>query len=190
MNSMKLVLGLSGVGMLCLALCGCNSGNDSMQSPNEQAGTNPSMKAFANLEPTQGNNVKGTVTFTQEPNGVRVVAEITGLTPGKHGFHIHEKGDCSAPDGTSAGGHFNPTNMPHGSPDSEQHHVGDLGNITADATGTATMNQVFGFLELTGTNSIVGRGVIVHSGEDDFTTQPTGNAGSRVACGVIMMMGQ
>lgn len=141
--------------------------------------------AAATLNPTEGSQVKGTVTLTQETNGVHVIAEITGLTPGEHGFHIHEAGDCSAPDASSAGGHFNPTGMPHGGPDSEQHHVGDLGNVTADDSGMALLDRVFSFLSLTGTNTVVGHAVIVHGGRDDLTSQPSGDAGARVACGVI-----
>ena len=143
--------------------------------------------AVAALEPTQGHEVRGTVTFTEEANGVRVMANLTGLKQGEHGFHIHEKGDCSAPDASSAGGHFNPTGAPHGGPEGEQHHTGDLGNITADASGNARFDQVFSFLKLSGTNSIVGRGLIVHEGKDDFTTQPSGDGGARLACGVIEM---
>jgi len=145
-------------------------------------------KAVAKLEPTAGNNVKGTVTFTADAGGVRVVADLSGLTPGEHGFHIHEKGDCSAPDGSSAGGHFNPTGAPHGGPDAAQHHVGDLGNITADQAGKARMDKVFSYLTMEGTNSFVGRSVVVHSGKDDFTSQPAGNAGARLTCGVIKGM--
>jgi Cu-Zn family superoxide dismutase len=141
--------------------------------------------ASAALEPTQGSQVRGTVTFTPATGGVRVVADITGLTPGAHGFHVHDKGDCSAPDATSAGGHFNPGNAPHGAPDADKHHAGDLGNITAGEDGKAHLDQIFPFLSLSGADSIVGRGFIVHAGKDDMTTQPTGNAGARVACGVI-----
>ena len=137
------------------------------------------------LEPTQGSQVRGTITFTAVQGGVRVVADLSGLTPGAHGFHVHDKGDCSAPDATSAGGHFNPGNTPHGAPDAEKHHAGDLGNITAGDDGKAHLDQVFPFLSLTGPDSIVGRGFIVHAGKDDMTTQPTGNAGARAACGVI-----
>ncbi len=137
------------------------------------------------LEPTQGSQVRGTVTFTPAAGGVRVVADISGLTPGSHGFHVHDKGDCSAPDATSAGGHFNPGGTPHGAPDAEKHHAGDLGNITAGDDGKAHLDQVFPFLSLSGADSIVGRGFIVHAGKDDMTTQPTGNAGARAACGVI-----
>src|SRR5262245_41834291 len=99
--------------------------------------------AVATLEPTQGSQVRGTVSFSPAQGGVRVVADITGLTPGEHGFHVHDKGDCSAPDATSAGGHFNPAGTPHGAPDAEKHHAGDLGNITAGSDGKAHLDQVF-----------------------------------------------
>lgn len=138
------------------------------------------------LHPTQGNKVTGTVTFTAEEGGVHIIADLEGLTPGDHGFHIHEFGDCSAPDGTSAGGHFNPTKKPHGSPQSEERHVGDLGNITAEANGRAHYDRIDHQIELSGENSIVGHSVVVHAKADDFVTQPTGNSGSRVACGVIV----
>jgi Cu-Zn family superoxide dismutase len=141
--------------------------------------------AMASLAPTEGNQARGTVTFTAADKGVRVVAIVSGLTPGEHGIHIHEKGDCSAADASSAGEHFNPTGAPHGGPDSDQHHIGDLGNITADSSGSATLDRVFSYLALEGDNSIIGRAVVVHSGRDDLTSQPSGDAGTRVACGVI-----
>jgi Cu-Zn family superoxide dismutase len=141
-------------------------------------------RAMATVAPTQGSTVAGTVTFTAGKTGVHVVADLTGLAPGEHGFHIHEKGDCSAPDGASAGGHFNPGGHPHGAPGAE-HHAGDLGNITADAAGKAHLEADFPFMTLAGADTIVGRAVIVHAGRDDLQTQPTGNAGGRQACGVI-----
>ncbi len=136
------------------------------------------------VNPTEGNQAQGTVEFTQEADGVRVIANLTGLTEGDHGFHIHEKGDCSAADGTSAGGHFNPAGTAHGAPDAAERHVGDLGNITADASGQATYNRLDTHLELSGANNIIGLAVIVHALPDDFS-QPTGAAGARVGCGVI-----
>jgi len=142
-------------------------------------------KAVAELKPTQGSKVQGTVLFVQEPNGVHVTADVTGLTPGEHGFHIHEKGDCSAPDGSSAGGHFNPTGKPHGAPAAHEHHAGDLGNLTADASGHAKLDWISPDLSFEGTNSFIGRAVIVHAGKDDLKSQPAGNAGARAACGVI-----
>ena len=142
-------------------------------------------KTVAVLHPTAGNKAQGTVTFTQEEGGVRVTANISGVPAGEHGFHIHEFGDCSAADGTSAGGHFNPDNMAHGAQNAETRHVGDLGNVTADANGNITLNLLDTRLSLNGPNTIVGRGLILHANPDDFKTQPTGNAGGRIACGVI-----
>lgn len=142
-------------------------------------------KAIAVLHPTAGSNVSGMVTFTKSGDDVKVVADVTGLTPGKHGFHIHEFGDCSSPDGKSAGGHFNPGNHQHGAPDATDRHAGDLGNIEADASGKAHLELTDKVMKLDGPNPIVGHAVIVHEKADDLKTQPTGDAGGRVACGVI-----
>ncbi|MBE0595716.1 MAG: superoxide dismutase family protein [Desulfuromonadales bacterium] len=145
-------------------------------------------QAIARLAPTQGNETTGTVTFTRQADGVEVVAEIQGLPPGgRHGFHVHETGDCSAPDATSAGGHFNPQGTPHGAPDNplDQRHAGDLGNIEAGPDGTAQYRRVDPGLQLDGPQSIVGKAVLVHANPDDFTSQPAGEAGARLACGVI-----
>jgi Cu-Zn family superoxide dismutase len=142
-------------------------------------------KAVAVLSPTQGNNVHGTVTFTQAGNGVRVEADIEGLSQGKHGFHIHTFGDCSDPDGKSAGGHYNPTGQHHAGPNQQKRHMGDLGNIEADSSGMARYDRVDSHLKLNGPDSVIGRGVIVHGGMDDLKSQPSGAAGPRVACGVI-----
>lgn len=142
-------------------------------------------KAICVLHPTKGNDVSGTVTFSQQGNEVKIVADIEGLAPGKHGFHIHEFGDCSAPDGTSAGGHFNPENVQHGGPNDAKRHVGDLGNIESSEDGTAHLEITDSMVNLNGEHSVIGRAIIVHAGEDDLTSQPTGAAGARVACGVI-----
>ena len=141
--------------------------------------------AVAVLIPTEGNSVRGVVHFTRVANGVHVVANVSGLTPGNHGFHIHEYGDASSPDGTAAGGHFNPGHKDHGAPTADDRHAGDLGNLHADADGNATVDYVDPLIAFAGATSIIGRGVIVHADADDFKTQPTGNAGKRVACGVI-----
>jgi len=143
------------------------------------------VRAIAVLSPTEGSNVGGIVTFTKVEDGVKVVAHIEGLKPGKHGFHVHEYGDCSSPDGNSAGGHFNPQGMPHGAPGDSASHAGDIGNIVADSSGVAHLEWTDPHMTLDGPESIIGRGVIVHANEDDLKTQPTGNAGPRVACGVI-----
>lgn len=145
------------------------------------------VKAAAVLYPTTGNQVHGTVTFNKVRNGIQVVADINGLSPGEHGFHIHEFGDCTAFDGKSAGGHFNPDGTPHGAQTAtaKNRHVGDLGNIAAINSGKAHLELVDSLLSFDGAHSIIGRGVIVHADKDDLTSQPTGAAGSRVACGVI-----
>ncbi len=142
-------------------------------------------KAIAVLVPGNDSGVSGSVTFEQTAKGVRVVADVKGLTPGKHGFHVHEKGDLSKADLTSTGGHYNPEGHDHAGPDATKRHVGDLGNLTADANGHAKADFVDPKLALVGEHSIVGRGVIVHAGEDDLKSQPTGDAGGRVAGGVI-----
>ena len=142
-------------------------------------------KAIAVMNPTAGSKVTGTVTFTKSGNAVKIVAELNGLSPGKHGFHIHEFGDCSAPDATSAGGHFNPTKDPHAGHDAEKRHVGDLGNIEADSSGKARLELTDKEMQFTGDKGILGHAVIVHEKADDLKTQPTGDAGGRVACGVI-----
>jgi len=142
-------------------------------------------RAVAVLHPTEGSQVHGTVTFSKEPDGVKVVADLEGLTPGLHGFHIHEYGDCSAPNGGSAGGHFNPDNIQHGGPMDSVRHVGDMGNLEADAEGKAHYEWADSMLAFSGPHSIIGRGLIVHADPDDLKSQPTGNAGARVACGVI-----
>src|SRR4051812_28833679 len=113
-------------------------------------------KAIAVLQSASGSKVAGTVTFTKNGDTLQVVADITGLTPGKHGFHIHEFGDCSAPDAASAGSHFNPMKKPHGAPDASDRHMGDLGNLEADSSGKAHLELKETMLKLSGENSIMG----------------------------------
>jgi len=138
--------------------------------------------ATAALRPTQGNNVAGSVTFTQRGDKVHVSANVTGLKPGaQQAIHVHEKGDCSSADGMSAGGHFNPASKPHGPQDGE-HHAGDMPNLVADAYGNA--NASFDLSGVT-VQGFEGKGVIVHRDPDDYKSQPAGNAGPRLACGVI-----
>jgi Cu-Zn family superoxide dismutase len=142
-------------------------------------------KVIAVLHPASNSEVKGTVTFAKSGDGVQIVADVTGLKPGKHGFHIHEFGDCSAPDAASAGGHFNPAHKQHGAPTAADRHAGDLGNLEADSSGKAHLQWTDPTMKLSGDESILGHAVIVHEKEDDLKTQPTGNAGGRLACGVI-----
>jgi len=142
-------------------------------------------KAIAVVHPLGESKVSGKVVFTQTRSGVEISAEITGLEPGEHGFHVHEFGDCSMADGTCAGGHFNPTGAPHAGPDDAKRHVGDLGNIKVSEDGKATYKRVDKLVALNGPNSVIGRSVIIHAAPDDLKTQPSGNAGARVGCGVI-----
>ena len=130
--------------------------------------------------------IKGTLTFAEAGDGVKVTGEITGLTPGPHGFHVHEKGDLSDPKLVSAGPHFNPDKAKHGGPDSHERHAGDLGNITADDKGVAKVEMTIKGISVAGEkNGIVGRSIIVHAKADDLKTDPSGNSGDRIAGGVI-----
>lgn len=152
----------------------------------QEMGIAPGPKATAELQQLKASGVGGKVTFTQKGSKVLVVADVKGLTPGLHGFHIHEKGDCSAPDGMSAGAHFNPHSKKHGAHAGPERHAGDLGNLNADAYGNAKLTiEVEEITIGSGAGNIVGRGLIVHAEPDDYKTQPTGNSGARVACAVI-----
>lgn len=149
-------------------------------------GTGPA--ATATLAPTSGNTAAGTVRLNQMADGsVDVQVDLTGVPAGVHGFHIHEKGDCGD-NGNAAGGHFNPGGDPHGAPNTPPHHAGDWGNVTANAAGE--VHTRFNTRSVTveaGTNSAVGHAIILHANPDDLTTQPTGNAGGRIACGVVTL---
>ncbi|MDH3318401.1 MAG: superoxide dismutase family protein [Betaproteobacteria bacterium] len=151
-----------------------------------QSMSNGPARATAGLDATSGNKTMGEVTFEQVGDKVRVTAQVIGLKPNQeHGFHIHEVGDCSSGDAMSAKGHFNPYGKPHG-PQGSEHHAGDMPNVKADAKGRARLVAELEVVTMTsGPASIIGRGVIVHANPDDYTTQPTGNAGARLACGVI-----
>ena len=144
--------------------------------------------ATAQLQPADpSSGVSGTVTFTQEMGGVHVVADVSGLTPGKHGFHIHENGECTPPF-DSAGGHWNPYNLDHGCPPAFKRHVGDLGNIEVGPDGKGHFDQVIDKISVVDPHHlVVGRALIVHAGEDDCKTQPSGGSGARIACGVIQL---
>jgi Cu-Zn family superoxide dismutase len=143
-------------------------------------------KAICVLQAIGDSKVSGTVYFTQKGDTIEITGKITGLKEGKHGFHVHEFGDMSdTKEGKSAGGHFNPEGKKHGGPHAMDRHVGDLGNITANKEGVAELNITDKLIALSGPHSIIGRGLIVHVGEDDEKTDPTGNAGGRAAGGVI-----
>jgi len=144
-------------------------------------------QAQATLASSAANNIAGNVVFVQEGRKLFVIAEVTGLKPGPHGFHVHEKGDCSAPDFSSAGGHFNPGSQPHGDPTAGgAHHAGDMPLLVADASGKATARAELRSMSIGGgASDVVGKAVVVHADVDDFRSQPAGNSGARVACGVI-----
>jgi superoxide dismutase, Cu-Zn family len=157
------------------ALLGCQSGPQEPQ------------RATAALKPTKDSKAFGEVTFEQKGNKVHVVAYVQGLAPDReHGFHIHEVGDCSAADGMSTKGHFNPYGKPHGHYQSGERHAGDLPALKAGKDGRAKVDIELDIITVApGPASIVGRGLIVHTDPDDYKTQPTGNAGARIACAVI-----
>ena len=144
-------------------------------------------RAMAELKSTTGNTANGTVNFAQNGNKVMVTGEVRGLKPNaEHGFHIHEKGDCSSGDGMSAAGHFNPDGKPHGSQADNNHHAGDLPALKADANGVAKFNfESTSISVAAAATAVAGKGLIVHISPDDYKTQPTGNSGARLACAVI-----
>jgi Cu-Zn family superoxide dismutase len=165
--------------------------SEEMEETMEEMKEEVSVEKIAfSMEPKSDSNVAGEVTFTEENGKVTMTATFSGLTPGEHAIHIHEKADCSAADGTSTGGHWNPTAEPHGKWGIEAgYHRGDIGNFTADADGNATL-EFSTDLWCIGcddeTMNIVGKAVIVHQGVDDFTSQPSGAAGARISCtGII-----
>jgi len=178
-------LSVIGAVLLGAALAGCETTSTPSASAPAESRAAP-VTAMAQLKPTQGSTAAGTVWFTQQGLRVNVRVQVSGLAPNQeHGFHVHEKGDCSSPDGMSTGGHFNPGGQPHG-PQSAPHHGGDMPSLKADAAGNAQASfQIEGVSVATGIDGLLGRGVIVHAKPDDYATQPTGNSGARIACGVI-----
>lgn len=172
MRVRTLVCGLTAIGTL--------AGGCVVQGPRP-------LHATAVLEARSGSAVHGTAHLVERRGIVHVRADIEGLAPASvHGFHVHDKGDCSAPDASSAGGHFNPGGSAHGRADAAIHHAGDLPSLTADAGGRAhVMFDLPGVTLGPGPASIAGRSFVVHRDADDFTSQPAGNSGPRVACGVI-----
>ncbi len=170
----------------CLAF-GCASSNQAVQK------SSPS-RALASLEPKSGSSTVGTVAFEGEPNGkVDFKLQVTGAPAGKHAVHLHDKGDCSAADASSAGGHWNPTTEAHGKWGSAPHHLGDIGNLEVGPDGKGELTLSTDKWTVNGATpegkplptDVLGHAVVVHAAVDDFTTQPTGNAGGRIACGVV-----
>lgn len=176
---------ISGALLSAAVLSGCGSEHRTAGSDNSDNSDISTL--VATLHHTDGNpNVSGWVVFRREQDGVSLNARVEGLNDnGIHGFHIHEYGDCSSPDATTAGGHFNPHDMPHGGPSDEHRHVGDMGNLVADSQGVANFEAHDHKLSMSGAGNILGRAVVVHAQPDDLSSQPVGNAGARIACGVI-----
>jgi Cu-Zn family superoxide dismutase len=177
-----------------LSLMACAGPHAGHEAPAGAAGSGMGMRAMgdgpmamARLEATRGNTASGMAMFHQRGDRVMLHVRVQGLKPGQeHGFHIHDKGDCSSGDGMSTGGHFNPGGKPHGKHDAAERHAGDLPSLKADAAGRVDVQlQLTGLAIGSGPADIVGRGLIVHADPDDYRTQPTGNAGARIACGVI-----
>ncbi|MBC9798178.1 superoxide dismutase family protein [Sinomicrobium weinanense] len=159
-------------------------------APTTEVQAEPAKELTVQMEPKSESNVKGMAVFKEEDGTVTMTATFEGLEPGEHAIHLHEKADCSAPDGTSTGGHWNPTFQKHGKwGDSEGYHKGDIGNFTADeeGNGSITFSTDEWCIDCDDeTKNIIGKGVIVHQAPDDFVTQPTGDAGSRVSCGGVI----
>lgn len=181
----KIALTLGVLSLTTLAACSHkhHKHEETPAAANVQSG--PS-HAQAVLKSAKGHKVTGTVHFTQNDHMMKIETAVNGIKPGPHGFHIHEVGDCSKADFTSAGGHFNPDKTPHGSTAGEHRHAGDMGNLVADNKGKAhTSMEIHGMTMKDGPNSIIGKAVIIHADPDDLKSQPVGNAGGRIACGVI-----
>jgi len=193
---MKANLGLAIAGTLLLAACSREQPEGAPREPEpttaapaeKTAPAEAANEAVARVAPTQGNTVTGSVALASSPEGVRITGAIQGLKPNaEFGFHVHEKGDCSAPDGSSAGGHFNPAQAQHGSPTSGAHHAGDMVNIRSNGEGVAQVDTTAAGTTLHGepNTDVMGKAIVVHESPDDYATQPSGNSGKRVACGVI-----
>lgn len=185
---------LAAAAALALGLAGCSSTPDQTSKASPTT-TRPAMatsssvqRAHVNLAGASGSIVSGQLSITPMGDGIHFRGELGGFKPNStHAIHIHEKGDCSAADASSAGGHFNPANVKHGRVSAPPHHAGDMDNIVADAKGVAKVDSHASGPVLGGgaPNDAIGRAVIVHASADDYTSQPSGDAGERVACGVI-----
>lgn len=181
-------------GVLALSSCSGNkepetSGMPTRDSMSIQSAEDVGKTATALLSAASGSTLDGTAAFVEDNNGnVTLTVNVRHVSPGKHAIHIHQNGDCSAPDGSSAGGHWNPTNEPHGKWEDTPHHQGDIGNLDVGTDSTATLTMTtdkwcIGCSD--STKNVIGKSIIIHASLDDFTTQPTGNAGGRIGCGVI-----
>lgn len=176
--------------ILILASCSHKDHQKTEDSPAEAAATAVSpTKAQAVFTAAKGQKIKGIVHFTEVDGTMKIETRIDGVKPGPHGFHIHETGDCSAADFSTAGGHFNPGNVNHGAMDSSSRHTGDLGNLIADKNGKAyTTLTIKDMTMKSGANSVIGKSIVIHNDKDDLNSQPSGNSGARIGCGVIQAL--
>lgn len=185
MNRKRTVAGLVLAALVAVSYGIQGQDAERRQGDRERGASGRVTRAVAVLLATEESGVRGVVRFTQKGDSVEITGRIRGLEPGKHGFHIHQYGDLTdRRTGKSAGGHYNPTGQPHGRPEDQERHVGDLGNIEADERGRARISMRDSVLQLNGPHSIIGRSVVVHADPDEFT-QPSGDAGKRLAVGVI-----
>lgn len=171
-------------GVLAVGLAACSHGEE--RTAQRERGSVTGKRAYAEVFGQKGSPLRGRAVLTEYESGILIILEIQNAPPGAHGVHVHEAGDCSEDGFTTVGGHFNPDDRPHGSPESEEHHGGDLGNMSVAENGVG-MLRLFAW-DLTvapGTHSVVGRSIVVHRDTDDFVSQPTGNTGPPIACGVI-----
>lgn len=193
--------GIGAIGLTLLLVAGCGGSQAPADSPSSEATTTysdtaPSLEAASaagtpkmvevTLQPKSGSELSGKAVLTEMPDGVKVVLSVENVTPGEHGAHVHEKGDCSAEDGSSAGGHFNPGGHPHALPADSPRHLGDFGNITVDQDGKGKLELLAAGANLkeNDPSSFLGKAIIIHEKKDDGG-QPTGNAGGRIGCGEI-----
>lgn len=190
-NSRSVAMALLSATTSMLAACAAPPPRPTPAAAISSVSTQQASEAVVNLASASGSLVSGRLVLVPMGDGVHLTGEVGGLQPGSlHGFHIHEKGDCSAADASSAGGHFNPTGKPHGRSGHGAHHAGDADNLVADANGVAKVDAHVAGVSLGSgaANDVAGRAVIVHAAADDYSSQPAGNAGARVACGVIRVV--
>ena len=189
MKTRLMSIGTKSIFLLLIGISIISMGCERARQQVDVLSTTPAKQASAMIGSLGDSGVTGMAVFTQNGDQITLMAEIQGATPGLHAIHIHANGDCSAPDGTSAGGHWNPTDVAHGKWGEGEFHLGDIGNITVGADGTGSITLTTDLWEI-GTGSdidVVGKGMIVHAGADDFTSQPSGAAGARIGCGVIVL---
>jgi len=185
MRKLSLTAALGMIGLSVVTGCALAARSEA-KKPAPATQTMPAGRATATIEGRSGSTMTGTAEFAMHGDKLMITVSVKGAPEGQHAVHIHDKGDCSAPDASSAGGHFNPGGHQHGSPDAAEHHAGDLGNMMVGADGTGSLMIHSGDLTVGGSaNGVVGHAIVVHEKSDDFVTQPTGNAGGRIGCGVI-----